>query len=186
MSFELYSLVLSVAVVALGVATTAILLSFLLFPKLRACLRSKSYTFYLTLIGTIAAISTISALSYQYIYGLEVCVLCWWQRIFMFPIEVMVFFSLLYNDRSTHLATGTLAVMGFLFAGYHYYNHYQNIILGQDVVLPCGTIGLVPSCSEFSFTYFGFLTLPFMALMAFYAIIVLAVLAHYAKPADSK
>lgn len=181
MSFEFYSLLLSYGVVGLGVLVSSLLVAYGILPFVRQYLQQKGYYFYILWIGIISALSTLAALTYQFVYGLEVCSLCWWQRIFMFPIEVITFFSLVEREKATHLITGTLATIGAGFAGYHYYNHFQNFVLGQDVILPCGAVGLVPSCSDSYFIYFGFLTLPFMALIAFLSIIVLSFLAHHAK-----
>lgn len=103
----------------------------------------------------------------------------------MFPIEAVVFVALWYQQRYAHVTVAVLAFVGSLFALYHYWNHFQNLVLGKEVVLPCGEIGLVPSCSEFSFTIFGFMTIPGMALLAFISILILCFFAHVQQKTET-
>jgi len=168
-----FSTVLTVGVLGIFGSLLCLLLMWFFVPRVRSCVSSKSSAFYLMLAGLIAALSTVFALTYQFIYYLEVCELCWWQRIFMFPIEVIVFVALYFRQQYAYVSVAILAFLGTLFAGHHYWNHFGNLVLGKDVVLPCGQIGLVPSCSEFSFTIFGFMTIPGMALAAFLSILIL-------------
>lgn len=172
---ELFSTVL-----AIGVLIIFFLSVFLLIATVCkfTFVRKVSYEAILAGMGAIALISTVSVLLYQYEFQLAVCELCWWQRIFMFPIEIVVFVALLTKQKHAHVTVGALATIGALIAGYHYYNHFQNLVLGKEVTLPCSQVGLVPSCSDFSFTVFGFVTIPGMALLAFLSIILLAFAAH--------
>lgn len=182
MSLEQFSTVLTLGVLAILIYVTYVVAMMLLFPKKEGKLTHLSYEQILVSIGLVAAISTMCVLIYQFIYNLEVCVLCWWQRIFMFPIEVIIFVALWFGQRYAHVTVAVLAFIGTLFAGYHYWNHFQNLVLGKKVVLPCGEIGLVPSCSEFSFTIFGFMTIPGMALAAFLSILGLCFVAAKQMP----
>ncbi len=116
---------------------------------------------------------------YQLYYELRVCELCWWQRIFMFPIDVVVLVSLWKKVRTNHLIIGILAAFGTFFAGYHYYYHFRAWVLGEDVILACATGGLLPACTEHEGVLtFGFITIPFMALVVFLSIGILSYICH--------
>jgi disulfide bond formation protein DsbB len=95
------------------------------------------YFHYLKLIGTIAILSTTFAMIYQLYFELEVCILCWWQRIFIFPIDIIIIVSLWKKIRGNHIITGTLAGIGLFFALYHYYYHFMGHVMGFAVSMPC-------------------------------------------------
>ena len=61
------------------------------------------------MIGMIAILSTTFALVYQLHYELLVCILCWWQRVFIFPIDIVVVVTLWKRIRGNHMITGLLA-----------------------------------------------------------------------------
>jgi hypothetical protein len=70
------------------------------------------------------------------------------------------------------------SAIGLFFAGYHYYYHFQAFVLGRTVSLPCDLGGLLPACTESPILIFKFITIPFMAVVAFLAIFVLSAVAH--------
>lgn len=89
-----YSFMLSLGILAILFST---LLSFSLYifsEKVRKNLQGIEYFSYLRIIGLIAISSTTFAMIYQLYYELDVCILCWWQRIFIFPIDVIILVSL--------------------------------------------------------------------------------------------
>jgi disulfide bond formation protein DsbB len=87
-------------------------------------LQEVPYFTYLKIIGLIAIASTTFAMTYQLYYELDVCILCWWQRIFIFPIDIVILVSIWKKIRGNHIITGLLALGGTFFAGYHYYYHF--------------------------------------------------------------
>jgi disulfide bond formation protein DsbB len=88
-------------------------------------------------ISIIAISATTFAMIYQIHYELLVCILCWWQRIFIFPIDIVVVVTLWKRIRGNHLITGLLATGGLFFALYHYYYHFMSYVMGQTVSMPC-------------------------------------------------
>lgn len=175
---DTFSLILTIGVLALMIFLIACLIGYFFSNNCKRKIDAVRYETYLIGIGAVALISTFMVLVYQYIFELEVCELCWWQRIFMFPIEIVIFIALYHKQKNAHITAAIFALIGGAIALHHYYNHFQNLVLNKEVILPCGQIGLVPSCSEFSFTVFGFMTIPGMALAAFVSILVLAFFAH--------
>lgn len=185
MNLELYSTVLSVLVLLLGAVTLLSILSYAFSPLTRAKLTTVAYTTWLKLIGVLAALATAGALTYQYAYGLPVCHLCWWQRIFMFPIELIVLVSLWTKTKTNHLLIALMTAIGLPIALYHYYGHYQKYVVGNPFLLPCSTNPLEPSCSNSPVMTFGFVTIPLMAALVFGALLWLSYLAYKKSKQDS-
>ena len=105
--------------------------------KSRNLLESIPYFTYLKIIGIIAMSATTFAMIYQLYFELDVCILCWWQRIFIFPIDIIILVSLWKKIRGNHIITGILSFIGLFFAGYHYYYHFMGHVMGYTVSMPC-------------------------------------------------
>ena len=182
MNLDQYSFFLSVSVLFVGSLTIISLIGYILSSKFRKHIQNIPYFHFLKLIGFFAIFSTIAVLTYQLYYELEVCELCWWQRIFMFPIDIIVLVSLYYKTKNNHVIIGILAAFGTFFAGYHYYYHFRGWVLGELVTLPCSIGGLLPACTDNNgILQFGFITIPFMALVIFVAILWISYMAHRSK-----
>lgn len=182
MSLDLYSYLLSVAVLALGIITLITMVGYIISAGVRAKIQNIPYFHIVKLIGFLAISSTIGVLIYQLHYELAVCELCWWQRIFMFPIDIIVLVSLYYKTRTNHVIIGILSAFGVFFAGYHYYYHFRGWVLGEIVSLPCSVGGLLPACTDNNgILQFGFVTIPLMALLVFLTILALSYIAHQSK-----
>ncbi len=121
----------------------------------------------------IATVSTLGALFFGEVMQLPPCVLCWYQRICMFPLVLILPVGLFPLERKVVRYALPLAGIGWLFAVFHVL-----LIAGviPESIKPC-TQG-VP-CSEKVIEWFGFVTIPLLAVVAFSAIIALLVLAHF-------
>lgn len=179
---ELYSTILAIGVLGIAAIVAISLILFVVSKKVRKRMQDISYRYYMSAIGILSLGATIFALTYQLWYGLLVCELCWWQRIFMFPIEFIVTVTLIKKIYGNHLATGALSVFGIFFAGYHYFLHYKSWVLKEDVFSSCSVGGILPSCTDPAWVViFGWLTIPFMALIIFISIFWLSILAGTTK-----
>ena len=118
----------------------------------------------------IATVSTLGALFFGEVMQLPPCVLCWYQRICMFPLVLILPVGLFPLERKVVRYALPLAGIGWLFAVFHVL-----LIAGviPESIKPC-TQG-VP-CSEKVIEWFGFVTIPLLAVVAFSAIIALLVL----------
>lgn len=117
----------------------------------------------------VALTATLGSLFYSEIAGFTPCKLCWYQRILMYPQAVMLGIAAARKDRSIILYSLALSVIGAIIAGYHYLLQIGAV----DEIAPCTTVGYSVSCTEtFTMTY-GFITIPFMSLVAFLLIIAL-------------
>jgi len=124
----------------------------------------------------VASVSTLGALFFGEVMQLPTCALCWYQRIFMFPLVLILPIGLFPLDRKVVRYALPLAVLGWPFAVFHVL-----LVAGviPEEIRPC-TQG-VP-CSEKVIEWFGFVTIPLLAVVAFSAIIALLVLALIRSP----
>src|SRR3972149_8131761 len=124
------------------------------------------YSFHLALIVSLTA--TLGSLFYSEIAGFEPCKLCWFQRILMYPMPLLLSLAIWKKDKSINDYLITLSGIGIVIAFYHYY-----LQRGGQSILPCSTIGYSVSCSNSFVMELGYITIPLMAATAFLLIIVL-------------
>jgi len=115
-----------------------------------------------------AGIAMAGSLFFSEVMDLPPCVLCWYQRIAMYPIVILVALGIVRNDRKTYISVLALAIPGLAISIYHNLLYWK--ILPESIA-PC-MLGV--SCTTKFFEWFGFITIPFMALVAFIIINVLA------------
>jgi disulfide bond formation protein DsbB len=113
----------------------------------------------------IASVSTLGSLFFSEIMELPPCALCWYQRIFMFPLVIILLVGLFPFDVSIIKYALPLALAGWGVAFYHYLL-YSGFI--PESIQPCSQ-GV--SCSETYLDLFGFLTIPMLSLISFSIII---------------
>lgn len=120
----------------------------------------------------VAAMATLGALFMSEIMGFAPCVLCWWQRIFMFPLVLVLALGLFPFDSKVLRYALPLATMGLLVAGFH-------VLLTMGIVpetlAPCRDG--VP-CKTLQIEWFGFVTIPLLSFFAFLVLNLLLVTAH--------
>ena len=115
----------------------------------------------------IAAFSTLSSLFFSEVMDLIPCVLCWYQRIFMFPLAIILLLALFPLDTRVVKYALPITGIGMAFAVYHILLFYGLI---PEAMVPCGK-GI--SCADASMELFGFLPIPILAFVAFLLIFVL-------------
>jgi len=119
----------------------------------------------------IASVATLGSLFFGEVMLLPPCSLCWYQRIFMFPMLLILPFGLFPFDRNVIRSVLPLAGIGGLIAALHVL-----IVAGivPERIAPCRQ-GV--SCSETVITWFGFVTIPLLSFVAFLAVATLLILA---------
>ena len=119
----------------------------------------------------IAMAALFGSLFFSEVMGLEPCVLCWWQRIFIYPLAVLFLVGMLSQgdkaDSEVVRYTLPLAVIGLGFAIYHYLV-YSGFI--PESLQPCSKD---LSCAEINLELMGFVTIPMLSIFSYSAIIVL-------------
>jgi len=103
------------------------------------------------------------------------CMLCWWQRIFMYPIAFIMTVAILRRDKNAFYYVLPLSIIGMAIALYHSLLQWGVI---RETVLDCSLNGNV-SCTDAQINWFGFITIPFMSFVSFTAINVLIALRLY-------
>jgi len=113
----------------------------------------------------IASISALGSVFFSEIMEFPPCALCWYQRIFMFPLVFILLSGLFPFDKNIVKYALPLALTGWGFAFYHTLL-YSGFI--PENLQPCSQ-GV--SCSETYIDLFGFLTIPMLSLISFSMII---------------
>ena len=118
----------------------------------------------------LVAVSTLGSLFFSYIMEFAPCVLCWYQRICLFPLVIILATGLFPLDKRVINYSLPLAIAGWITAFYH--NLLYSGIIPQELQ-PCSK-GV--SCTEKYIDLFGFLSIPMLSLISFSIIITLLIL----------
>ncbi|WP_010650088.1 disulfide oxidoreductase [Oceanobacillus massiliensis] len=122
----------------------------------------------LLLIWVQAILATGGSLFYSEIMGFIPCELCWYQRILMYPLVVIYGFAAIKKEISVTLPGLILSGIGMFVSIYHYM--VQKVPAFHEMGGSC--TGGVP-CNAVYVNYLGFVTIPFLAGIAFIVIFVL-------------
>jgi disulfide bond formation protein DsbB len=124
-------------------------------------------TLILYLTWAIALISAMISLFFSEILKFPPCVLCWYQRIFMYPLVFIVPIGIILHDKKIYAYTLTLSLIGLFIAAYHSLI-YHSII--PEALKIC-TAEL--SCKTKQFELFNFISIPLMSFLSFLLIFIL-------------
>jgi disulfide bond formation protein DsbB len=121
--------------------------------------------------------SALFSMVYSEVINYLPCYLCWYQRIFLFPLVFIFGIALWTKDRKVLKYTFPLILVGFLLSV------YQNLIYyfkeGAES-LPCDASGI--SCfKELVSVFGGYVSIPMLALTSFFALLVLSAIVHFRK-----
>lgn len=123
----------------------------------------------LLLAWLVSCAATALSLVYSELIGYEPCVLCWYQRIFIYPQVILL--GLAWWRQDDHIIDYSLllALIGAVIALYHTYIGY-----GGTPLLSCGADELSNPCAKRYVFEFGYVTIPLMSLTSF--LLVLGIL----------
>lgn len=116
----------------------------------------------------VALTATLGSLFYSEIAGYTPCKLCWFQRIFMYPLVILFGVALMRKARNIIYYVIPLSMIGGAISIYHY------IIQRTEYAASCVEGGV--SCTSKYVFHFGYITIPMMALTAFGLIIIFSYL----------
>lgn len=153
------------ALSALGIVFVSLLAFTVAELPFAAPLRALVYDHTQKLIFLVAAGAMLASLYYSQVVGFIPCEFCWYQRIAMYPIAVLLLVAIATRSRVSPRYIVTLAAVGLALSIYHY----------QMQLFPGGgssCSGPIP-CTGKYVEEFGFITIPFMAGCAFLSILVL-------------
>ncbi|MFK2821365.1 disulfide oxidoreductase [Malaciobacter sp. WC5094] len=117
-----------------------------------------------------ASIATMGSLFFSEIMQFVPCSMCWYQRIFMYPLVLIFLVNTLYPDDKVFKYAMPLVLVGLFFAIYH--NLLMFGIIPESVV-PC--VQGVPCSTEY-INWLGFITIPFLSLSSYLIIFILLLL----------
>ncbi len=117
-----------------------------------------------------ALIATLGSLFFSEVLKYPPCVLCWYQRICMYPLVLILLTGILKKDKNLPDYVLPLSIIGLLISIYHNLLYYKLI---PENMAPC-VAGI--SCTTKFIEWFGFVTIPFLSLVAFLVITVCMVI----------
>lgn len=124
----------------------------------------------LLLAWLLATTATLGALFIGEVMGMTPCVLCWYQRIFMFPIAIVLGIACFSDDRRGAVYALALALGGLVMAAYH-----TLLVAGLTPKgwVPCGAGA---SCAAQKLDILNGIQIPWLSLAAFMALTFLLVI----------
>jgi disulfide bond formation protein DsbB len=114
----------------------------------------------------VAATAMAGSLYFSEAGGLTPCTLCWYQRIAMYPLAIILLVAAVRHDWGVRPYATALAGIGAAVAAYH-------ALLQRIPSLPSGSCSLEAPCTAIDLERFGFVTIPVMALVGFVTILTL-------------
>jgi disulfide bond formation protein DsbB len=120
-----------------------------------------------------ALVASLGSFSYSAIMKIPPCSLCWYQRIFMYPLAFILTVGIIRRDKDVDMYVLPLSIPGLIIAFYHVL--LQEGIIPQ-AIRPCAA-GV--DCAIKHPMYFDTITIPQLSLTAFLIITLLMV--YYRK-----
>lgn len=118
----------------------------------------------------VALTATLGSLFFSEVMHFIPCSLCWYQRIFMYPLVFIFLINLLYPDDKIYKYAFPLVLIGFAISVYH---NLLMLKIIPETLSPC--VQGVP-CSVDYLNWFGFITIPLLSFIAFLAILIILIL----------
>lgn len=127
---------------------------------------------------TIALTAMIGSLFYSDYAGYTPCLLCWYQRIAIYPVSILLITAFATKSlKQIPKFILPLSIIGVLISGFHYLEQVLRTINPEfDSLTDCSVYGATPSCVESYVMHFGYITIPNMALTAGLAIVLLMIM----------
>ncbi|MCC7369639.1 MAG: disulfide bond formation protein B [Chloroflexi bacterium] len=113
-----------------------------------------------------ACIATFGSLYFSEVMKFPPCTLCWYQRILMYPLVLVIAVGILRRDAGVHQYVLPIAVLGLVISVYHNLLYFRII---PEEIQPC-TVGI--PCTTIQIEWFGFITIPLMSMTAFTVIAI--------------
>lgn len=109
----------------------------------------------------IALVATLGSLYFSEISGFIPCKLCWYQRILMYPQVILLGIAAVRRQTSIYAYVLPMTLLGACISTYHYLMEKTDWFKSNSF-----SCGIVPCDLEY-INWFGFITIPFLALTAF-------------------
>lgn len=119
----------------------------------------------------VAAYATAGSLYFSEVAHYKPCLLCWYQRIGMYPLSIVLLAGALRRDADVRFYAIPIAAVALPISIYHY-------LIERVPSLDTGACDPTSPCSLVWFEEFGFVTLPLMAAVGFVTVIALTLIAR--------
>lgn len=128
----------------------------------------------------VALVATGGSLYFSEVLMYLPCMLCWWQRILMYPQVLLLGIAAYVNDDRIVRYVLPLSVLGMATSGYHYL--MQKFPAHMPLIQCSGGV----SCVVDYIDWFGFITIPFLAFTAFTMITVILGIKAWADAREAR
>ena len=133
---------------------------------------------YLKLGFLISLLAALFSLVYSEVIGFLPCYLCWYQRIFIFPLPFIFGVAIWHKDRKIVKYVLPLLLVGFVISVYQNFYYYFAPAAG-----PCDASSI--SCYQQLVSVFGgYISIPMLSLTTFLALLTVVLVAHFYKKED--
>ncbi|MFN7148917.1 MAG: disulfide bond formation protein B [Microthrixaceae bacterium] len=170
------------AVLALAVVVVAVVVSLWSLarggvPRWAVETRAAVAPVALPLACAVATTCTLGSLYLSEVAKFPPCILCWYQRIAMYPLVVILAVATLRRDRQVSWYVVPIAVIGMGISIYHYLieRFPDSVSFSCSADVPCSTVWVWK---------FHFLSIPAMAGIGFALIVTLVLLGRSSGPRD--
>lgn len=123
----------------------------------------------------LAVIATLGSLFFSEVMKLPPCILCWYQRICMYPLVIILFAGLFPYEGKVVRFSLPLVLTGWVIAFYHNLLYY-NIL--PESASPC-VQGI--SCTTVQLNWLGFITIPLLSFTSFTLISLILIFTNKAN-----
>lgn len=171
---NLYNIVLAMlSLVALAAALGLVIYRMAKGPEAAYLLGDKA----IWLAWVVALVATVGSLIYSEVIHFVPCRLCWFQRIAMYPLAIILLVGAIRREAVVKYYALPLALIGLAISIYHNVIQFYPSLEG-------GSCDPLNPCSARNVAVFDFLDIPFMAAAGFILISVL--LALYVKTGNNE
>lgn len=125
---------------------------------------------YLQLTISIAAL--FGSLFFSEVMKFPPCDLCWYQRILLYPVALIVMTGLFWESKEINRYVMPFAWLGLAVAIYHNLVYYKII----QIIVPCSETA---PCTAQQLNYLGFITIPLLSLVAFIFLVISNLIVHF-------
>lgn len=125
---------------------------------------------YVYMAWLINIVALFGSLFYSEVLEYPPCTLCWYQRICIYPLTIILAVGFLKKDENVAWYTLPLVSVGWIISSYHNLLYFKII---PEAIKTC-TSGV--SCTSKQIEYLGFVTIPLMAFTALTLTFILMVL----------
>ncbi|NMG32203.1 disulfide bond formation protein B [Aromatoleum evansii] len=126
----------------------------------------------------IAGLSVIGALALSEMLQIVPCVICWYLRVFMFPLVPVLMVGIILYDRNVVYYALPLGGIGWLVAVAHL------VLITGAAPGEAASCARITTCTETQIMWSGFAAIPLLWVAAFSIVNVLLLAAHFKHPSD--